>query len=144
MAYDNPNRIKYVFPVLDFGAGADTFAVTGPKGKTGRIYDYGVEHITEAFTDDTLPAYVSVGSSSDADLYGDELGLGESAVNAGTVSLRTTYTAHGAEIGGGGVGTVLLDPTVPADTAIFLHCTSPTGGTPAGIATPFMVIDWDN
>lgn len=142
--YDNPNRIKYVFPVLDFGAGADTFAVSGPKGKAGRIYDYGVEHVTEAFTDTTLPAYVSVGSTDNADLYGDEIGLGTTAINAGTVSLRTLYTANSAEIGGGGAGTVLLDPTVPADTAIFLHCTSPTGGTPAGIATPFMIIDWDD
>ena len=144
MSYDKPNRIKYTFPQLDFGAGADTFAVTGPKGKTGRVYDYGVEHITEQFTATTLPAYVSVGTAADADAYGEEISMATADVNSGTRSLRTLYTAGGTEIGGGGAGTVLVDPTVPADTAVVLHCTSPTGGTPAGIAVPFMIIDWDD
>lgn len=139
MSYDKPNRIKYSFPMLDFGTAGEVYTIKGPKGKAGRIYDYGVEHPTEAFTTTTLPAYVSVGSVADADLYGDEIGMGTLAIDGGTKSLRTEYTA--AQIA---AGTVLLDATVPADTIIALHCTAPTGGTPAGMAIPFFIIDWDD
>lgn len=139
MSYENPNRIKYSFPMLDFGSGGEVYTIKGPKGKAGRIYDYGVDAPLETFTAVTLPAYVSVGSVADADLYGDELSMGTLANDGGTKSLRTTYTDR--EIL---AGAVLLDATVPADTIIALHCTAPTGGTPAGMAHPFLIIDWED
>ena len=137
MAYDNQATL-YTFGTHDFGAGGEVFTVLGPKGKGGRLVDYGVMHPTEAFTTDTLPAYVSVGTVADADAYGDELGMGTLAIDAGGNSLLTTYRQSET-----GYATALIDPTLPADTVVALHCTAPTGGTPAGIAIPFMKIIWD-
>lgn len=137
--YDKPNRIKYTFGLLDFGTAGEIFSIKGPKGKAGRIYDYGVDAPTETFTATTLAAFVSVGSVADPDLYGDEISMGTLAGDGGSRSLRTLYTAR--EIGG---ATVLLDPTLPADTIFALHCTAPTGGTPAGMAYPFVIVDWDD
>ncbi|MGE0853865.1 MAG: hypothetical protein AB7O44_30355 [Hyphomicrobiaceae bacterium] len=139
MSYDHPNRIKYTFGMLDFGTAGEVYSIKGPKGKAGRIYDYGVDAPLETFTATTLPAYVSVGSVADPDLYGDEISMGTLAVDTGSKSLRTTYTE--VEIGS---KAVLLEPKVPADTIIALHCTAPTGGTPAGMAHPYVIIDWDN
>ena len=139
MSYEKPNRIKYAFGMLDFGTAGEVFSIKGPKGKAGRIYDYGVDAPTETFTAVTLPAYVSVGSVADADLYGDEISMATLAADAGSKSLRTQYTV--TQIAS---GTPLLDPTVPADTIIALHCTAPTGGTPEGMAIPYFIIDWDD
>lgn len=139
MSYEKPNRIKYTFGMLDFGTAGEVYTIKGPKGKAGRIYDYGVDAPLETFTAVTLPAYVSVGSVADPDLYGDEISMGTLAVDTGTKSLRTEYTDKQIL-----AGAVLLDATVPADTIIALHCTAPTGGTPAGMAHPFLIIDWED
>lgn len=139
MSYEKPNRIKYTFGMLDFGTAGEVYSIKGPKGKAGRIYDYGVDAPLETFTATTLPAYVSVGSVADADLYGDEISMGTLAADGGSKSLRTEYTAVQIM-----AGAVLLDPTVPADTVIALHCTAPTGGTPAGMAHPYVIIDWED
>lgn len=137
--YNNPNRIKYTFGMLDFGTAGEVFSIKGPKGKAGRIYDYGVDAPLETFTATTLAAFVSVGSVADADLYGDEISMGTLAADAGTKSLRTEYT--NAQIA---AGAVLLDPKIPKDTVFALHCTAPTGGTPAGMAYPYVIVDWDD
>lgn len=131
---------RYQWTTLDFGTAGEVFTVLGPKGKAGRLVDYGVCHPTETFTADTLPAYVSVGTVADADAYGDELSMGLLAADGGGKSLLSTYrpgkdAAH---------ATMLIDPTLPADTIVALHCTAPTGGTPAGMACPFMEIIWDD
>lgn len=145
MSYEKPNRIKYTFGMLDFGTAGEVYSIKGPKGKAGRIYDYGVDAPLETFTATTLAAFVSVGSVADPDLYGDELSMGTLAADAGSKSLRTEFTAR--QIADGIVADtagMLLDDTVPADTIIALHCTAPTGGTPAGMAHPFLIIDWDD
>jgi hypothetical protein len=133
-------RMHYIFPVLDFGAGAEIYYVKGPKGRKGKLVDYGVHHVTEAFTADTLPAYVSVGTAADADAYGDELSMGTAAIDVGSVSVRTSFRDPDD------LDDYILDAglSLPADTKVGLHCTSPTGGTPAGIAQPFMIIDWED
>ena len=84
-------RMHYNFPVLDFGAGAEIYYLMGPKGRKGKLVDYGVHHPTETFTADTLPAYVSVGTAADADAYGEELSMGLLAADAGSKSVRTTF-----------------------------------------------------
>jgi hypothetical protein len=133
-------RMHYTFPVLDFGAGAEIYYVLGPKGRKGKLVDYGIHHVTEAFTTDTLPAYVSVGTAADPDAYGEELGMGTSAIDVGSKSVRTSFRDPDD------IALYILDAglSLPADTKVGLHCTSPTGGTPAGIAQPFMIIDWED
>lgn len=132
-------RYYYQFGLLDFGTAGEDYYVLGPAGRKGTLIDYGVHHITETFTAATLPAYVSVGTAADADAYGDEISMGTTAADAGSRSVRTLYD-------GEDVATYILDAglRLPADTKLRLVCTAPTGGTPAGMAQPFMIIDWDD
>lgn len=139
MAYDK-KPTRYIFGTHDFGAGGEVFAVLGPKGKDGRLVDYGCFHVTEAFTTDTLPAYISVGTVADADAYGDEIGMGTIGIDSGGRSLLGLYRP-GKDAA---YETTLIDPTIPKDTIVALHVTAPTGGVPAGIAIPFMDIIWDD
>ena len=140
MGYDNRKVTRYQFDTLDFGTAGEIYHILGPKGKTGLLVDYGITHVTETFTTDTLPAYVSVGTASDADAYGDELGMGTTAADSGGKSVLSTYRP-GKDAG---YATQMIDRTLPADTKVCLHCTAPTGGTPAGMACPFVEIIWDD
>ena|GEM_PF-1676216 len=132
-------RMHYMFPILDFGTAGEIFYVMGPKNKKGKLVDYGVHHPTETFTADTLPAYVSVGTAADADAYGEELSMGLLAADAGSLSVLSSAEGDGLNL-----EDYILDAglSLPANTKVGLHCTAPTGGTPAGMAQPFMVIDW--
>lgn len=139
MGYSNPNRQTYTFGTHDCGAGGEVFTFLGPKGKAGRVHDYGIMHPTEAFTADTLPCNVSVGTVADPDAYAEEISMGTAAIDSGGVSLRNSRTLDqiiAAE--------AALSPEVPADGIVALHVTAPTGGTPAGIGIPFVVMDWDD
>jgi hypothetical protein len=139
MAYEKSNApVKYTFGLLDFGTGsAQQFAVAGPKGKRGLLLDYGVEGSIEAFSATTNAPSVSVGTSADADAYGDEFSVNSLAINSAK-SVRSTYDYADA-----GFATYMLDRTLPADTAVSLWC-NPGTGTPTGQAYPFMTILWDD
>lgn len=140
MGYDNRKVTRYQFDTLDFGTAGEIYVINGPKGKTGLLVDYGVVHVTETFTANTLPAYVSVGTAADADAYGDELSMGLAAADGGGKSVLSTYRPGKDS----GYATQMLDRTLPADTPVALHCTAPTGGTPAGMACPFLEVIWDD
>lgn len=129
---------EYLFPVSDIGAGAKTHTIVGPKDKEGRLVDYGIQNVTEAFTDDTLPCYVSVGTAADPDAFGDEFSMVEEAIGAGKTLLSTYDRTHAAYVA------AMVDKTIPANTEVLLTCTAPTGGTPAGIGQPYMAIIWDD
>ena len=133
-------RRTYIFPTLDFGTAGEIYYVRGPKGRKGKLVDYGVDHPTETFTTTTLPAYVSVGTAADADAYGEELSMGTLAADAGSLSVRQSFRDPDD------IAAYILDAglNMPADTKVGLHCTAPTGGTPAGFAIPFMIIDWED
>lgn len=133
-------RMYYQFDTLDFGTAGEDYYVTGPKGRKGRLVDYGVHHCTETFTATTTAATVSVGTAGDADAYGEELSMGTLAADAGSKSVRTTTRDPAV------IDTYILDAglSMPADTKLRLCCVAPTGGTPAGMACPFMVIDWED
>lgn len=133
MSYDRPNRLTYTFPALDWGANnSESFGIRGPKGKKGRLIDYGVIGVTEAFTSDDMT--ISVGTATDPDAFGDEFILnGAAAGSAKTV--RSTYAEHEQ-----GFKNHMVNPNLPADTDIVVTM---TGASAAGIGTPFVVIDWD-
>lgn len=133
-------RMHYNFPLLDFGTAGEDYYVVGPKGKKGKLVDYGVHHCTETFTDTTTAATVSVGTAASAAVFGAALSLGTLAADAGSKSVRTSYRA--AE----DIEDYILDAglSMPADTKLRLVCVAPTGGTPAGMAHPFMIIDWED
>lgn len=138
MSYDNPNRQKYSFGNFDFGGGAnETFSVKGPKGKAGRLWDYGVEGVIEVFEGTTTTPKIAVGTTSDPDAYGDELDLDGVADND-YKSVRSTYAEHDT-----GFTTQMVDRDLPADTEIYVTCTAGVG-SPTGQGVPFVVIDWAN
>ena len=136
MSYDKPNRTKYSFGNTDFGAGADVaFNIVGPKGKAGRLYDYGVQDSTEVFNGDSTVPSICVGSTSDADAYGDNLTLNALADNHGK-SVRSTYLEPEA-----GFATLMVDREIPADTEVVITCATAVG-SPTGQAAPFVDIVW--
>lgn len=127
------HREKYSF-FHDFGAGGNVFSFKGPKGKKGLLVDYGVEGIIEAFT---ANGAVAVGNASDADAYGEEIALGASAADTvGTVSARTL-----ADSPDDLRDTYIVEPDLPADTAIYITCTQ-DGST--GQANAFAVVEWQD
>jgi hypothetical protein len=128
MGYATGQVERYTFPVHDFGAGAlSNQGIIGPKGKRGRILDFGVAAISEAFTDTTTSAKLMLGTNADADAYG-LLDLGTTAIGD---DCRASF-----------VKGAIIDADLPADTQIELTGTAPTGGTPAGIGAPYVVINW--
>lgn len=141
MSYDKPNRLKYSFGIFDFGGGADqTFYFRGPKGKKGRVWDYGVQDVTEAFAAGTNKPRISVGLASDLDAYGVQLDMGTLA-DDDAQSIRSRFTP--AEI----VATYVPMTTafdIPADTKVGLACVAGTGSGLTGMAVPFCIIDWDD
>jgi len=138
MSYSNPNRIAYMFGNFDFGGGADqSFKLIGPKGKKGRLWDYGVQDVNEAMNGDTLDPTIAIGNSSDPDAYGEEFTLS----NADNVpkTVRSTYD-EATELAT--FDNFILDGDIPADTVVYVTCAAATGSNLTGMGHPFVVIDW--
>jgi len=139
MSYDRPNRIKYSFGLFDFGAGStEEFIVRGPKGKKGRLWDYGVEGVTEVMNGSSTEPEIAVGTSTNPDAYGEEIDLDGLAVNkAKSVRIDFDEIADATDF-----DALMVDRDLPADTDIYITCTG-AAGSPTGIAVPFVIIDWD-
>lgn len=136
--YDNPDRRMYQFGSFDFGGGADgTFAVLGPKGKKGRLVDYGVHSSSEAFAAGTALPKMSVGVSGSTASYGALFSLGALALNS-SKSVATTYKPTDTSW-----ATYMTQPTIAADTVTLITCVAGTGSGLTGQAIPYVVIDWD-
>lgn len=135
--YDNQHK-DYPFGTFDFGSGGEVFSVKGPKGKKGLLMNYGYRSPTETFNAVTTPATISIGKSGDADYFGDEFPAGSLADQAGELSIRTAYREIDT-----GFDTYMLIREIPADTEVLVTCVAPTGGTPAGMAIPFVEIVWE-
>lgn len=130
MSYDRPNRIKYAFHFDAGNNGNEEFVIKGPKGKAGRLWDYGVEGVTEAFTADCT---IAIGTASDPDAYGNEFPMADLAVNT-PKSIRTEYTENDS-----GFATYMLAQDLPKDTAVYMTIVD---DSTSGIGTFFVVIDW--
>ena len=130
---------RHYFPETDFGGGADIlYYVKGPKGKAGRLHDYGVDNVTEVFNGGTLNPKMAIGIVGNADYYGDDFDLGAAAVAGGSKSIRTTYAPTDT-----GFATYMLIPELPADTVVMVTCEAATGSGLTGKAFPFVDIIWD-
>lgn len=129
---------RYTRNQFDFGGGADdVMAVSGPKGKTGLLWDYGVYDVTEVFNGGTSMPKLSVGTIDDPDLYGEDFDMGAVAENGGSKSIRTTYAPGSADW-----DLYMLERHLPADTPVALKMIAATGSGLTGIATAFMDIIW--
>lgn len=91
--YSQPNRIKYAFDVTCAGATSE-FAIRGPKGKSGKPWDWGVEGVTTALTS---ACTVAIGTTADPDAYGEEFAVGGTAAED-AASVRNTYLPNAAPL----------------------------------------------
>lgn len=130
------NTVIYPFGVFDFGAGNEEFSFKGPKGKKGRLIDYGYLSPTETFAGSSSLATIAIGNASDPDHYGEEFGSGTLADKAGMLSILSAYSDP-ADID----DYILNYGELPADTSIYVTCTGCVGG-PAGMAIPFAAVQW--
>lgn len=134
MSYENPNRIKYAFDFDAGNNGNETFTVKGPKGKKGRLYDYGVEGVYEAFVADCT---IEIGDGSDADEFGTALALGALALDT-PMSVRTLYDENADKTS---FDALMVDRNIPANTSVTMTITD---DSTSGKGSFFMIIDWDN
>lgn len=129
MSYSNPDRRSYVFANVDFGAGDSAQSFQGPKGKAGTLIDIHLS-ATETFNSTTTDAYTEIGTAADPNAYAHFV-QGDLAA---TDSVCGTDGATDTDW--------LIDANIPADTQVEVTFVAPTGGTPAGIATVTIWVDW--
>ena len=129
MSYSNPDRRFYVFPNVDYGAGDSAQSFQGPKGKTGTLIDVHLS-ATETFNSVTTDGNTQIGTAADPDAY--------------ALFVQGDLAATDSVCGTDGVTDTdwLISASIPADTQVEVTCVAPTGGTPAGIATVTVVVDW--
>jgi hypothetical protein len=133
MAYENPIVITHYGPAgVDFGTGGSSGAISfrGPAGHKGRLIDVGVANITEAFAGDTTDGQLLVGTDADTDAYA----LLNVAAGATSAIGDTFNAALDSD--------AIISANIPADAQIEVTAVVGTGGTPAGIGTPYVVVGW--
>ncbi|KQZ49714.1 hypothetical protein ASD54_12305 [Rhizobium sp. Root149] len=128
MGYANPIiRSTYTWNAVDFGAGNVATSFKGPNGMEGRIRELTVIS-TETFTNTTTQAFVRLGTTSDADAYAQAA--------LGTLANTDTFVASKQD------SDWIISGTLPVDTQIEVNFVAPTGGTPAGIGTVILDVEW--
>ena len=128
MSYSNPFlQAHYQWHLHDFGAGAAAHEVKGPLGRRGRLKFISC-NTSETFNAVTTPGYVRVGTAGDNDAYAE--------LNFATAAADITFDSDRDDTN------AIIDGDIPADTDVVVNFVSPTGGTPAGIATVNIFIDW--
>lgn len=137
MSYDKPNRQRYTH-FYDFGAGSSqAISIRGPKGKAGRLHDYGVFGTTEVFNGASVTPKISVGTPSAAAAYGAEIVLQALPADDAT-SVRMLYNEQDA-----GFATLMVERDIPKDTEVHMVLTS-ASGSETGQGTAFVDIDWQD
>lgn len=131
MPYDNPKRELIQFIQTDFGAGTGlATSFKGPKGHKGKLVDMGLVDISETFACDTTTAKVRVGTAADPDAYAEMIIPDATAT---TDAFRASQDDTDA----------IIDNDLPADTQIEVtFVQSADSVTAAGIAIPFVVVEW--
>jgi len=124
-----PRTVTYTFNPVDFGAGTYAGSIKAPNGYTrGRILDVGIFEITETFACDTTTAKVRLGTTGDADAYAE-------LIIPDTTAATDTFNTQD--------DTDAVKSNAFTSTQIELTTVqSADSGTAAGIATPYVVIDW--
>jgi hypothetical protein len=125
MSYSTPLQRSYSFD-HDFGAGSNTVKIKNPGNRLGKVKDVQLT-ATEAFTADTTAGSIKVGNGSDDDHF---------------ATLGCATTADGAAISAADGDGTLVDDLIQTTEDVTLTFTAPTGGTPAGIGTVTVAIDW--
>lgn len=129
MGYHSPPvTISYHLGSINFAGAPAAQALRGPKGMTGRLRDVFIMAST-AFTADTTPAKIKIGTASDDDAYA----LVEVPVTAATDTFMASYHDTNWELSS--------DP-IALDTQIEVAFVAPTGGAATGTGLVTVVMDW--
>lgn len=126
MSYSNPHYVTYVKAGVDFADAAFAWAIKAPNGYSkGRIIDVGVA-VTETFNQVTTPAYLRIGTASDADAYA-QLNMAAAADTNFWNTQDDTDAIINADID---------------STQIEVAAIANTGGTPAGKGDVHITVAW--
>jgi hypothetical protein len=120
-----PFDVTYVLPGTDYGA-AFTEIISTPAGFRGVVRNISIYNVTEAMTADTTPAYCYVGISGDTDAFCTSASLLVTAIAASINPALTDGATH------------IIQP----GTTVHVTGVAPTGGTPAGIGTTAVTIQF--
>lgn len=124
---DAPFSVTYTFPAKDFGAGDFTESFETPVGFRGLVRAISLFDVTEVFSTTTTQARINLGvPSGDADAYAYTGGLGALQVAASDSPVVT----HG------------VTRIIPANSEVTFQGIAPTGGTPTGIATVAITVQY--
>jgi hypothetical protein len=113
-----PFDITYVLPAVDFSTTA-TEVIETPAGFRGVVKAITVYNVTTQFTAVTTPAYVYVGITGDTDAYVTSASLGTLDADEADCPALTRGATY----------------IIPAGQTVDVTGVAPTGGSPAGVAT---------
>jgi hypothetical protein len=113
-----PFDITYVLPAVDF-ATTKTEVIETPAGFRGVVKAITVYNVTTQFTAVTTPAYVYVGITGDTDAYVTSASLGTLDADEADCPALTRGATY----------------IIPAGQTVDVTGVAPTGGSPAGVAT---------
>lgn len=128
MSYENPQTITYTTGAITTTAAAATLPLRGPKGKQGRVRDI-IARCTTTHVLGTTPTELKVGLAGTLTAYADFF---PAAMTAPTATTLTDLPG----------ASVLGTTVIPADTVVLLTTVANATGSPAGVITYDVVIDW--
>lgn len=122
-----PRTITYHLGTIDFGDTTDVnMAIKAPRGSAwGELIDVGV-NVTEVFNEPTTPAYVRLGTTSDADYYAE--------LNMGTAAATDYYNTQDDP-------DAIINNKIPS-TQVEVALIAVTGTLPTGIGEVEITIAW--
>lgn len=128
MSYSQPQQITYTTGAITTTAAAVTLPIRGPKGKQGRLRDV-IARCTTTHVLGSTPTELKIGLSGTLTAYGDFL---PAAMTAPTATTLTDLPG----------ASVLGTTVIPADTVVLLTTVANATGSPAGVITYDVIIDW--
>jgi hypothetical protein len=142
MAYEVPQRRQYMWPGLDWHAGAITKYIQGPKGKRGRIVEVAVAPTT-SFVGTTTPANVQVGYVGQLAQYAQlNVGAAGAGTAVGAVAMASDYAGGLTALNPASVPNTAPAQLMQKDTPVVVTMNPATGGGVAGVGDVWVVIDW--
>ena len=122
-----PRTITYNLGLQDFGDTTDVdLAIKAPRGAAwGELLDVGVA-VTEVFNEPTTPAYIRLGTATDADAYAE--------LNMGTAAATDYWNTQDDP-------NAIINAKIP-DTQVEVALIAVTGASPTGIGYVSITIAW--
>lgn len=138
MSYDTRKPIRYGMNQITMTSTDKVLTIRGPKGKAGRLLDFGIDGISTSTGGATNGPKVSVGTVATPAAYGAAFDVGTLTAPEAK-SVASTYRQTDT-----GWTTYMVNQDIPADTLVQLTCTAAAGSGAAGVGNPFMIIAWDD